>query len=73
MPVVVNRLGSQQLPPDVGVLPAGQQIPGGGCGLLTFVGSHWLLLTPPGFWPVGQQMPVDVTLVERQHELPALT
>ena len=60
-PVVVRRLGSQQLPSEAGVFPAGQHIPGGAGGTGTLFGWHWLLLGPPGDCPLGQQIPVDVT------------
>jgi hypothetical protein len=68
-PVVVTLAGAQHAPLAVGMWPAAQQRwPIG----MRRIGTHAFLDGNPGACPGGQQTPVEVTLLARQHEPPAL-
>jgi hypothetical protein len=68
-PLVVTFAGGQHLPLAVG-MPDAQHC--GPIGMRTIL-SHWLLFGPLGACPAGQQIPVEVSLLARQHELPVET
>jgi hypothetical protein len=67
-PPVVTWLATQHWPPTVGIFPCAQHIGGTTGGMTIF--SHWLFFGPLGACPAGQQMPVEVTALVRQQELP---
>ncbi len=70
-PLVVTLAGGQHLPLAVGTPDAQHCGPGG--ILIGMRTRHWLLFGPVGDCPAGQQTPVDVIWLARQHELPVET
>src|SRR5271165_2836887 len=69
-PVVVTLAGAQHAPLDVGMRPEAQQ--SGPIGMRR-IGRHSFLLALLGACPAGQQTPVEVTLLARQHVPPVCT
>jgi hypothetical protein len=64
-PVVVTFAAAQHdVGPAVGIWPAAQHSDGGTWTGINVV--HWLLPGPPGDWPAGQHVPVEVIWPARQ-------
>ena len=70
MPVVVTSAGEQHAPLAVGMRPEAQHK--GPIGTWK-IGLQAFLLGPLGASPAGQQTPVEVTMLARQHVPPAGT